>query len=387
MEEIDLETENISVTLVNSLVDYMLSMPKPIAGASRLPPEIDRRSAPIRGPGFQVINAHRTGVLWPSLTSVDDAEYVMEVGMGVSFLYGCLSCLFYCFLSRPIYGGMLLLFYLVGGLGIRIGSHLAIIGLFLFIVQNCVSSSIDVGLTFVSCCLAIAPLFLVGCWRAARLLAANKTSAIELMGFHWQGWARRMQSVPPILMAVLACYPISVNLHTPIVAAYPIYEQGMEPSLHEHETVLYVPSPLMGPIRRGDLAVVSWTKELSLERIVGLPGDKIQVVAGKLLRNGKRVAEPYVRLPYTIALGEFPLALEDVPSFLRLDRQYRWLPTLKSGEPYIVPEDSYFLLNDNRSITSDSRGFGAVYRDFIIGRPVLAYQPDQGPWKSLRIVY
>jgi signal peptidase I len=104
-------------------------------------------------------------------------------------------------------------------------------------------------------------------------------------------------------------------------------------------------------IERGDVVVFRYPGDPSknyIKRIVGVPGDQIEILRGEVLVNGQRLAEPYV------------------PKEFRDERSM--------GE-IVVPAGSYFVLGDHRNLSSDSRDFGVVERAAICGKAVFAYWP------------
>jgi signal peptidase I len=105
------------------------------------------------------------------------------------------------------------------------------------------------------------------------------------------------------------------------------------------------------PIHRGDV-VVFWypldTSKSFIKRVIGLPGDTLDIRAGELYVNGKHVAEPYVPQSY----------FDD-----------------SSYGPITIPPDEYFVMGDHRDSSNDSRIFGPVSRKFIYGKAVFAYWP------------
>jgi signal peptidase I len=105
------------------------------------------------------------------------------------------------------------------------------------------------------------------------------------------------------------------------------------------------------PIERGDVVVFWYPLDRSksfIKRVVGLPGDTIEIRAGRLYINGKELAEPYV------------------PSNYLDDSNYG---------PLTVPRGQYFVMGDHRDSSNDSRVFGPVPRRFIYGKAVFAYWP------------
>jgi len=104
-------------------------------------------------------------------------------------------------------------------------------------------------------------------------------------------------------------------------------------------------------IRRGDIIVFRFPLDPSksyIKRVVGLPGDMVEIVRGRLLVNGRPVAEPYLLDRFRDG-GTYP--------------------------PVTVSEEHYYVLGDHRSTSNDSRTWGTVHRDNIIGKAVFAYWP------------
>jgi len=105
------------------------------------------------------------------------------------------------------------------------------------------------------------------------------------------------------------------------------------------------------PIDRGDVVVFWYPLDHSksfIKRVVGLPGESIELRAGHLYVDGKEQAEPYVPASY-------------------LDGS--------SYGPMKIPEGNYFVMGDHRDSSNDSRVFGPVSRPYIYGKAVFAYWP------------
>ena len=104
-------------------------------------------------------------------------------------------------------------------------------------------------------------------------------------------------------------------------------------------------------IHRGDVVVFWYPLDRSksfIKRVIGLPGETVDIRHGLLYVNGQEIPEPYVPPQYT-----------DVTDF----------------GPVKVPKDSYFVMGDHRISSNDSRVFGPVASQFIYGRAVFAYWP------------
>jgi len=105
------------------------------------------------------------------------------------------------------------------------------------------------------------------------------------------------------------------------------------------------------PISRGDVVVFWYPLDRSksfIKRVVGLPGETVEIRHGILYVNGVQIPEPYVPPQYA-----------DVSDF----------------GPLAVSRGSYFVMGDHRISSNDSRVFGAVSSQYIYGRAVFAYWP------------
>jgi signal peptidase I len=105
------------------------------------------------------------------------------------------------------------------------------------------------------------------------------------------------------------------------------------------------------PIDRGDVVVFWYPLDRSksfIKRVIGLPGDTVEIRSGHLYLNGSELQEPYV-----------PASYLDGSSY---------------AERKIAP-DEYFVMGDHRDSSNDSRMFGTVPRDYIYGKAVFAYWP------------
>jgi signal peptidase I len=105
------------------------------------------------------------------------------------------------------------------------------------------------------------------------------------------------------------------------------------------------------PIQRGDIIVFRYPRDTSksyIKRVIGVAGDRVHIVKGQVYVNGEALDEDYV------------------PSDYADGRSY---PEL------VVPRNSYFVLGDHRTMSSDSREFGPVNDRYIYGKAVFGYWP------------
>jgi signal peptidase I len=102
---------------------------------------------------------------------------------------------------------------------------------------------------------------------------------------------------------------------------------------------------------RGDVVVLHPRQRENrdlVKRIIGLPGERLEIRDGVVLINGRELIEPYIREPWSGSFGEI-----------------------------IIPEDFYFVMGDNRKASADSRSFGPVNEDDIVGKAMASWWPRE----------
>lgn len=123
-----------------------------------------------------------------------------------------------------------------------------------------------------------------------------------------------------------------------------------------------------------------------VKRLIGMPGDRIHISHGVVFRNGQALKEPYVVHKYgsELALDDFPNpCCRPVKEQAAIDAQATMLGDDVVSGDVVVPEGMYFAMGDNRDNSSDSRYWGFVPRDSIIGKPVLIYWSYQASTEDL----
>ncbi len=132
-----------------------------------------------------------------------------------------------------------------------------------------------------------------------------------------------------------------------VTGRFRIEGHSMEPTLHEGQYVLInkLAYSLDEP-QRGDIIVLEFPNDPSrdfIKRIIGLPGDSVEIGDQRVMVNGEVLDEPYIKAP---------------PSY--------------SGS-WIVPQGSFFVLGDNRNNSHDSHSWSFLPRDEIVGKAWLIY--------------
>jgi signal peptidase I len=133
-------------------------------------------------------------------------------------------------------------------------------------------------------------------------------------------------------------------------------------------------------VRRGDVIVFKFPFQDHphyVKRVIGMPGDRVKIVDQQVYVNGQRLDEPYAYhdpiAPYDPFLYNFP---PSAPNELLSNMQPEWASEISShvenGE-LVVPPGRYFAMGDNRDHSWDSRYWGFVDREAIMGRPLVIY--------------
>jgi signal peptidase I len=119
----------------------------------------------------------------------------------------------------------------------------------------------------------------------------------------------------------------------------------------------------MGTISRGDVIVFKYPEDPErdfIKRVIGLPGDSLELKEKKVYVNGTPLDEPYVHFL------EPPRTDADAHEITSVDVRERY-------GPVTVPADQYFVMGDNRDNSQDSRYWGFLQRDYVKGKAVLIY--------------
>jgi signal peptidase I len=128
-------------------------------------------------------------------------------------------------------------------------------------------------------------------------------------------------------------------------------------------------------VKRGDIIVFRYPYDISqtfVKRVIGVPGDRIRLVDKQVYRNGKKLIEPYTIHrpdfdPYRDNFPDAPANFQVLPPGIAMLDNH-----VVNGE-VVVPPNSYFAMGDNRDASLDSRYWGFVPRENIIGKPLIIY--------------
>src|SRR5215475_1967476 len=139
-------------------------------------------------------------------------------------------------------------------------------------------------------------------------------------------------------------------------------------------------------IHRGDIVVFLSPETPGLyvvKRIIAVPGDRIHLRDGVVYVNGVAQVEPYVRHVQPDRPDSYRDNFPAVPasqSGIRVSPDWALMVgMLKKGDDLVIPPDSFFGMGDNRDVSYDSRYWGFIPRENIIGRPLFIYWSFETP--------
>lgn len=171
------------------------------------------------------------------------------------------------------------------------------------------------------------------------------------------GFRRFAKDVLEIVLISLILF-VSINA---VSARIRIESVSMQPTLYAGNfVVVNKVSYKFGQPHRGDIIVFRYPPDPAqdpyIKRVIGLPGESVQIKDDRVYINGVRISEPYLSLQ-----------------------------THHGGE-WTVPQDALFVMGDNRNNSSDSRSWGVVPIENVIGKAALVYWPPQ-KWDMLSVSY
>ncbi len=154
-----------------------------------------------------------------------------------------------------------------------------------------------------------------------------------------------------ILQSLLVAALLALIIHTFIMQNFRIPSGSMEPTLQIQDYIFASKLTYrLGEPKHGDIVVFKYPRDTSryfVKRLIAVGGEIVELKDSKLFIDGRLVAEDYL-----------PQGLE-----------------FRDYGPVTVPEGDYFMLGDNRNNSSDSRDWGYVPRNLIVGKEIFIYWP------------
>ena len=179
-----------------------------------------------------------------------------------------------------------------------------------------------------------------GKWQKASPLPTKDQVETERKRYRWQqAYLKALRGTISVLTYMAAVAALVATLVLPVLQ---IEGTSMEPTLVNGDIVLLVKTT---DFHRGDICGFSWNNKILVKRVIGIPGDWIEIdTDGTVYLNGEKLDEPYAA---QITFGECDLEF-----------------------PFQVPQEQYFVLGDMRESSIDSRNtlVGCVETEQIIGK-------------------
>ena len=138
-------------------------------------------------------------------------------------------------------------------------------------------------------------------------------------------------------------------------------------------------------VNRGDIIVFRYPVDIRqtfVKRVIGVPGDHIRLVNKNLILNGKQANEPYV-YHKTEYIDSYRDNFPGDPNVHLLGTAQEMLEKHVENGDVVVPPGFYFAMGDNRDSSLDSRYWGFVPRENIIGKPLIIYWSYDAPTEAL----
>jgi len=138
-------------------------------------------------------------------------------------------------------------------------------------------------------------------------------------------------------------------------------------------------------VHRGDIIVFRWPidpRQNYVKRVMGVPGDRIKVVNKDVYLNGKKLTEPYTQHIFP-NIESYRDNFPSEPFGPVAERGLEMLANNVVAGEIVVPSDSYFAMGDNRDNSLDSRYWGFVPRENIIGKPFVIFWSYDAPTEHL----
>lgn len=153
-----------------------------------------------------------------------------------------------------------------------------------------------------------------------------------------------------IIIAVLTTITVFLFLLFP----YQVQGDSMSPTFNTGDRILAFRTYIKSNLKRFDIIVsrnpLDFRKKI-IKRIIALPGEKFKIKKGMVFINGKKINQPFLKKSGDVIF-----------SSVNLDK-------------FTIPEESFFIMGDNRNISRDSREFGPVNIKLFIGKVFLKYWP------------
>lgn len=178
---------------------------------------------------------------------------------------------------------------------------------------------------------------------------SENTAALEKELYRDCNVSSRRRLLGIAVVSIAAAFSMTVLISAFLLPVYKVTGESMSPNLHKGDVVI---CSKYSDLERGDIAAFSSGSKVLIKRVIGLPGDVINIDAdGIVTVNGNTLNEPYIT---GNSIGECDIKL-----------------------PFTVPENRYFVMGDDREVSIDSRSsaVGSIPDEFIAGKVIFRLIP------------
>ncbi|OQA36963.1 MAG: Signal peptidase I T [Parcubacteria group bacterium ADurb.Bin326] len=184
---------------------------------------------------------------------------------------------------------------------------------------------------------------------------SNNNEKYYLSGSERPFWQKASEFIWEMVRVAVISLAIIIPVRYFLIQPFYVKGASMEPNFYDHEYLIIDEiSYRFNQPQRGDIVVFKYPKDpkqFFIKRVVGLPGERVKIEDNKIYIDGTILNEAY------------------------LDSGAETVLALRGYGDVVLGSDEYFLLGDNRSQSLDSRSFGPVKREYIIGRTWLRGWP------------
>jgi signal peptidase I len=156
-------------------------------------------------------------------------------------------------------------------------------------------------------------------------------------------------------IAIMAAILVVIRFF--VAEPHKVSGNSMVPNFHDKDFIITNKlATKVGELKRGEVVILTNPRnsdQVFIKRIIGMPGERVKLLNGMVFINGLPLPEPYL------------------PNGLKSPGE----SFLQEGEEVVIPNGQYFVMGDNRVASSDSREFGPISKELIIGQAFLRYWP------------
>jgi signal peptidase I len=191
---------------------------------------------------------------------------------------------------------------------------------------------------------------------------------VKIFGF-WKKEGTKKSAIREWIESIVVAFILAMIIRTFLVQAFKIPTGSMRMTLIEGDLILVnkliygskipltnIRLPKVRDPQRGDIIVFIYPEDRKkdfIKRLIGLPGETVEIKSGSIYVNEKPLTDPLFSLRYYYNRGDFA----------------------QEGQKIIVPPDSYFVLGDNSASSKDSRYWGFVPFKNVLGKALVIYWP------------